>query len=169
MSDPEALRRWQGELDARGFTVAALNAWGNPLHPDRELAQRHDRDLRETIRLAARLGVDRVVALAGCPPGAARRPTPHFAAGGWLPYLEGIYEAQWERAVAPYWSAMSEFAAREHPGVLICIELHPGTPVVQRRDVPAPGCVGAQPRREHRSEPFLLAADGHWGRGRSAA
>ncbi|MEA2146680.1 MAG: hypothetical protein QOG59_2267 [Solirubrobacteraceae bacterium] len=129
LADPEALRRWQGELDARGFTVAALNAWGNPLHPDRELAQRHDRDLRETIQLAALLGVDRVVALAGCPPGAAGDHTPHFAAGGWLPYLEGIYDAQWERAVAPYWSALSEFAAREHPGVLICIELHPGTPV----------------------------------------
>ena len=129
LSDPEALRGWQGEIDQRGFTVAALNAWGNPLHPDHDVAQRHDRDLRETIRLAAALGVDRVVALAGCPPGATGDQTPHFAAGGWLPYLEAIYDAQWERAVAPYWSAMSEFAAREHPEVLICIELHPGTAV----------------------------------------
>jgi sugar phosphate isomerase/epimerase len=127
LSDPDALRRWPGELDQRGFTVAALNAWGNPLHPDRELAQRHDRDLRETIRLAALLGVDRVVALAGCPAAGTRDQTPHFAGGGWLPYLEGIYETQWERAGAPYWSAISEFAAREHPDLLICIELHPGT------------------------------------------
>jgi sugar phosphate isomerase/epimerase len=129
LSHPGALRSWRSELEQRGFTLAALNAWGNPLHPDRELAQRHDRELRETIRLAAALGVNRVVALAGCPPGASGDHTPHFAAGGWLPYLEGIYDEQWERAVAPYWSALSEFAAREHPGVLICIELHPGTAV----------------------------------------
>jgi sugar phosphate isomerase/epimerase len=129
LGDSAARERWQHELDDRGFTVAALNAWGNPLHPAAEVAQRHDADLRETIRLAAMLGVDRVVALAGCPAAVAGDQTPHFAAGGWLPYLEGIYEAQWDREVAPYWSALSEFAAREHPDLLVCLELHPGTTV----------------------------------------
>jgi sugar phosphate isomerase/epimerase len=109
--------------------VAALNVWGNPLHPDVELAARHDRELRETIRLAAEIGVDRVVAMAGCPAGAPGDRTPHFAAGGWLPYLEGIQERQWCSAVVPYWSALSEFARAEHPDLLICIELHPGTSV----------------------------------------
>ncbi len=129
LSDAPARRRWLSELERRDYALAALNAWGNPLHPDAELAERHDRDLRETIRLAALIGVDRVVALAGCPPAAPGDRTPHFAAGGWLPYLEGIYETQWESAVAPYWSALSEFARAEHPDLLICLELHPGTAV----------------------------------------
>jgi sugar phosphate isomerase/epimerase len=129
LRDAGARTTWLGEISARGLRVGALNVWGNPLHPDPEIANRHDSDLRDTIRLAAMLGVDRVVALAGCPPGAPGDRTPHFAGGGWLPYLEGIHEAQWQSSVEPYWSAIAEFAAEEHPQLLICLELHPGTAV----------------------------------------
>lgn len=121
--------RWLGEIESRGFAVAALNAWGNPLHPDPKVGKRHDKDLRDTIRLAAEIGVDRVVALAGCPPAESGDRTPHFAAGGWLPYLEGIFDRQWEQYLAPYWAAISEFARAENPALRICIELHPGTSV----------------------------------------
>lgn len=129
LSDTAARVRWADAIESRGFVVAALNAWGNPLHPDRRIAERHNGDLRDTIRLAATLNVDRVVALAGCPGAVPSDDAPHFAAGGWLPYLEGIYEHQWEQAVAPYWGAISAFARAEHPKLRICLELHPGTSV----------------------------------------
>jgi sugar phosphate isomerase/epimerase len=115
--------RWRRLIVERGFRIAALNAWGNPLDPDRALARRHDADVRETIRLAAAIGVDRVLTLAGCP-GEGR---PRFAAGGWLPYLEGDHERQWAEIGAPYWSELAEFARREQPALVICVELHPGT------------------------------------------
>jgi sugar phosphate isomerase/epimerase len=129
LRDAGARRAWLGEIGARSLKLGALNVWGNPLHPDPEIAARHDSDLRATIRLAAALGVDRVVALAGCPPGAPGDRTPHFAGGGWLPYLESISDGQWESAIEPYWAGVAEFAAREHPELLICLELHPGTAV----------------------------------------
>jgi sugar phosphate isomerase/epimerase len=129
LGDTAARKTWEREIMSRGLRVGALNVWGNPLHPDPELSHQHDSDLRDTIRLAALLGVDRVVALAGCPPGAPGDRTPHFAGGGWLPYLEDIDEDQWQSSVEPYWSAMAEFAAEEHPQLLICLELHPGTAV----------------------------------------
>jgi sugar phosphate isomerase/epimerase len=129
MRDRGARRAWLDEISSRGMRVAALNVWGNPLHPDESIAGKHDTDIRNAIRLAAMLGVDRVVALAGCPPGAPGDRTPHFAGGGWLPYLESIYESQWERWVAPYWSSIAEFAAAENPQLLVCLELHPGTAV----------------------------------------
>src|SRR5437868_4382285 len=103
LRDASARKRWLSEITARGLSVAALNVWGNPLHPDEAIATQHDADLRDAVRLAALIGVDRVVALAGCPAGAAGDRTPHFAGGGWLPYLESIHEAQWKDAVAPYW------------------------------------------------------------------
>ena len=127
LADEPARHRWLDELDGRGFRVAALNVWGNPLHPDAELAGRHDADLREAIRLAGLLGVDRVLALAGCPAALVGDRTPHFAGGGWLPYLEGLYERQWEERGAPYWAELSELARREHRDLLLCVELHPGT------------------------------------------
>jgi len=129
LRDAHARKAWLGEITARGLRVAALNVWGNPLHPDESISRRHDADLRDAIRLAALLGVDRVVALAGCPPGAPGDRTPHFAGGGWLPYLESIHELQWREWVEPYWSELAEFAVQEHPQLLVCLELHPGTVV----------------------------------------
>ena len=129
LRDAHAREAWAREVTSRGLRVGALNVWGNPLHPDAALAQRHDSDLRDAIRLATALGVDRVVALAGCPPGAQGDATPHFAGGGWLPYLESIHEEQWQRWVEPYWSELAAFAARENPQLLVCLALHPGTAV----------------------------------------
>lgn len=125
LRDAGARRRWLEAIDRRGLRVAALGAWGNSLHP--EYGARHDAELRDVIRLAAELGIDRIVAMGGCPGAAPGDPVPHFAGGGWLPYLEGVYEWQWTEHVAPYWSALGEFARAEHPDLLICLELHPGT------------------------------------------
>ena len=127
LRDDAARREWTGRIEDRGFALAALNVSGNPLDPDTAVAGRHDEELRDAVRLAAALGVDRVIAMAGCPAGTAGDRTPHFDAGGWLPYLAGIGERQWHDVVAPYWQEVCVFARQEHPELLICIELHPGT------------------------------------------
>jgi sugar phosphate isomerase/epimerase len=128
LRSPDALRQWRAIFDQAGLGISALNVSGNPLHPNPELAQLHDRDLRNAIRLAAALGVDRVVAMSGCPGAApADRAAPHFSGGGWLPDLDGIATWQWEERVAPYWLDLAEFARSEHPQLIICFELHPGT------------------------------------------
>src|SRR5207245_8446818 len=90
LHDATSRRRWVESVKDRGFGISALNASGNPLDPDEETARRHDTDLRNAVRLAALLDVDRVVAMAGCPPGAPGDRTAHFDAGGWLPHLAGI-------------------------------------------------------------------------------
>ena len=110
---------------AGGCRIAALNASGNPLHPDPDVAGNHDGALRKAVTLAASLGVDRVIAMSGCP-GSGRRPV--FAGGAWLPDMEGLWREQWE-VVAAYWRELSDWAAAEAPGVKICLELHPGTSI----------------------------------------
>jgi sugar phosphate isomerase/epimerase len=128
LADADARRRWTALIADRGYALSALNVSGNPLHPDPDYAARHRAALRDTIRLAALLGVDRIVAMSGCPgAGPLDRTAPHFAAGGWLPDLESIADRQWTDVVLPFWTELSEFAAREHPGLRICFELHPGT------------------------------------------
>ena len=127
LSDAEARRVFRREVGARGLHIAALNVWGNPLHPDPTIGEAHDRALRDTVRLAAELGVDRIVGMAGCPAATEGEHSPHFAAGGWLPYLENVYERQWRARVQDYWTSIGEFAQQTHPDLLICLELHPGT------------------------------------------
>ncbi len=127
LSDGGLRAAWQNDIAARGFRLAALNVWGNPLHPDPQVAKAHDQALRDTIRLAAALGVTRIVAMAGCPAGAPGDEAPVFAGGGWLPYLENLHPRQWQDKTMPYWQSLCGFAQREHPELLICLELHPGT------------------------------------------
>lgn len=127
LRDASARRAWRKEIETRDLRLAALNVWGNPLHPDAAISSAHDSDLRNTIRLAADLGVNRVVAMAGCPAGAPGDKTPHFAGGGWLPYLENVYPRQWQNCIADYWSSLADFSRHTHPDLMICLELHPGT------------------------------------------
>ncbi|MEP7112026.1 MAG: sugar phosphate isomerase/epimerase [Ilumatobacteraceae bacterium] len=129
LASEQARRDWLALLDRYGIGLDSLNAWGNPVHPDAELAEQHDRALRQAIRLATELGADRVIAMAGCPAGSAGDQTAHFGAGGWLPYLEGIHDRQWTDVVAPYWADLAAFARAQNPDLLVCIELHPGTAV----------------------------------------
>jgi sugar phosphate isomerase/epimerase len=118
---------WLDQIHRHGLRLDALNAWGNPLHPDPVTARQHDEDLRNAIRLAVLLGVDRIVAMAGCPAGAPGDHVPHFGAGGWLPYLENVYQRQWEQQIEPYWAGLAEFARAQNPELRVCLEIHPGT------------------------------------------
>ena len=124
-------RDWHEHLRERGYTVVAFNVSGNPLHPSRPIGSRHDEDLRRTIQLAAELGVDRVVAMSGCP-GASEGSdvvVPHFAANAWLPDYAGVAVWQWENRVRPYWEEINELLARTAPDLMVCLELHPGAHV----------------------------------------
>jgi sugar phosphate isomerase/epimerase len=120
--------RLLGTLADAGLELAALNASGNPLHPDAAVAERHDAALRGAIELAAALRVTRVVAMSGCPGGPGGGAWPVFAGGAWLPDMEGLWDWQWER-IAAYWRELSAWAADAAPGVVVCLELHPGTSI----------------------------------------
>jgi sugar phosphate isomerase/epimerase len=103
-----------GELAALGeLRLSALNVSGNPI----EIPQ-HDRALRETIGLAATLGVDRVVCMSGG--------RPELSGGAWFPGVEDAVEDYWISRVLPYWNELSGFAAAKHPSLKLCFELEPG-------------------------------------------
>jgi sugar phosphate isomerase/epimerase len=162
LASPQSRQAWLALVEQPGLRLDALNAWGNPLHPDADLARQHDEDLRNAIRLAVLLGADRVVAMAGCPPSEPGDRGPHFGAGGWLPYLEGVYERQWTDYVAPYWTSLAEFAASENPELRVCLELHPGTAVFNTETFGRIAALG--PSIDANLDPshfFWMGMDGH--------
>jgi sugar phosphate isomerase/epimerase len=94
------------------------------------MARRHDSDLRRTIELAEDLGIDRIVAMSGCPAaGPGPSSAPHFAANAWLPDYAGIAAWQRDNRLEPYWEDVNALVARTSPGLMICLELHPGASV----------------------------------------
>jgi sugar phosphate isomerase/epimerase len=162
LASAQARTAWVGQVAAHGLRVEALNAWGNPLHPDADIARKHDADLRDAIRLASLLGVDTVVALAGCPAGAPGDRAPHFGAGGWLPYLEGVYERQWVDVIAPYWADLADFAAATDPSLRVCLELHPGTCVFNTETFTRVAALGSSIGANlDPSHFFWMGMDGH--------
>jgi sugar phosphate isomerase/epimerase len=132
LASARARRDFLASLAEANLEVVALNASGNPLHPVPDIAAEHAEALRDAISLAHRLGVDRVVAMSGCPGGPGPNgggSWPVFAGGAWLPDMEGLWPQQFERSIAPFWRDLSAWAKDTAPDVVICLELHPGTSI----------------------------------------
>lgn len=106
------------------MSISALSCHGNPLHPDRDLAERDDATFRRTVLLAERLGVKTVVTFSGCPGDRAGSKVPNWVVTAWPPEFSELLAWQWEEVAIPYWREAAEFA-RTH-GVRVALEAHPG-------------------------------------------
>ncbi len=129
LADPavrDALRRDLGEA---GLSFSAVNAAGNPLHPDPALRAQAQAAIRGAVELAALLGIDRVVTMAGCPGGRSGGPIGVFGLWSVSNDDEGIWSWQMDAQVGPYWRELSDWTAATAPDVRICLELHPGVSV----------------------------------------
>ena len=54
-------------FEGTGVSITGLNCNGNPLHPNKVIGDKHAEDIRRSIRLASRLGHNRVVTMSGLP------------------------------------------------------------------------------------------------------
>ena len=124
LGDQGALDKFRQAIENRGLEISALSCHGNPLHPNEEFARGEDELFRDTVRLAAELGVGRVITFSGCPGDSEGSEHPNWVTCPWPPDFLEILEWQWREKVAPYWQEAASFA-REH-GVRVAIELHPG-------------------------------------------
>lgn len=122
----DALRR---DLDETGIRFSAVNAASNPLHPDPAERARAQAAVRGAVELAALLGIDRVVTMAGSPGGRTGGGIGVFGLWSVANDDEPIWAWQMEAEVGPYWRAMSDWMATAAPDVRICLELHPGVSV----------------------------------------
>jgi sugar phosphate isomerase/epimerase len=119
----------QRDLDAAGIRFSAVNAAGNPLHPEPAAREQAQGALRGAIELAALLGIDRVVTMAGSPGGRTGGGIGVFGLWSICNDDEPIWQWQMETEVGPYWRALSDWMAVAAPDVRVCLELHPGVSV----------------------------------------
>lgn len=119
-------------FEGTGVQIAGLNCNGNPLHPHREIGEKHAQDIRRSIRLAARLGQTRVVTMSGLPGGEPGARHPHWIVNAWNSAALDVLDYQWSVAV-PFWQEIDQLA-REH-GVKVALELHPQNLVFNTFDI----------------------------------
>jgi len=124
VADTPARARFVEAVAARGLEISALSCHGNPVHPRPEIASADDRDFRDTVRLAAELGVETVITFSGCPGESEHSLHPSWITCSWPTEFPEVLEWQWQERVMPYWAEAATFA-RDH-GVRVAIEPHPG-------------------------------------------
>lgn len=123
LADPARLRTLRVAMEERGLAFGALCCYGNPLHPDRDIALAHRRDLRNTILLAERLGLRKVVTFSGCPGDSGQARFPNWVVYPWPSEVSELRQWQWEHAVLPFWTAEAQFAL-EHGVTRLALEMH---------------------------------------------
>jgi len=121
LNDPQARKRLVGQLSERGLRLAALNCSAWPMHPVHGAA--HIELIKNTIRLAEMLGIDKIVTMSGCPGDGAGATTINWIWYPWPPDAVDLLERQWEQAI-PLWSKLSAFA-QDHGVRRVALELHP--------------------------------------------
>ena len=105
--------------------ICALAVHGNPLHPNREIAESYDRDFKDAVLLAEKLGVDTVITFSGCPGDHEDAKLPNWVTCAWPEDFVEILNWQWEEKVIPYWKKTAAFV-KEHGVAHIAFEMHPG-------------------------------------------
>ncbi len=109
---------------SRGLTLGCLSCHGNPVHPQADLAQSYDQDIRDTIELASLLGVERIVTFSGCPGDSENSKYPNWPVSPFPEDFQTVLNWQWEEKLIPYWKQMGELAVAK--GVKVALEMHGG-------------------------------------------
>jgi sugar phosphate isomerase/epimerase len=121
--------RLSGELKEHGLRLGAVNAAGNLLHPDQKKREDAQARFRAAVELAVALGVKRVVTMSGCPAGAGGGGLGVFPCWATSCDDENLFAWQLENSLGPFWRATSDWLEKAAPGVMICLELHPGVAI----------------------------------------
>ncbi|MDD4700201.1 MAG: sugar phosphate isomerase/epimerase [Oscillospiraceae bacterium] len=125
LKSPEEVQVFKTLLNKYDISICAISCHGNPLHPQKELAEKFDREFRNAILVAEVLGVETIVGFAGCPGDCDNSLYPNWVTCAWPEDFGKILDWQWNEKVIPYWKGMAAFA-KEHKIKKIAFEMHPG-------------------------------------------
>jgi sugar phosphate isomerase/epimerase len=125
IKDQSLVQAFKETISKYDMTISALSVHGNPVHPQKDIAQRFHADFEAAVRLAGDLGVDRVVTFSGCPGDSLNSMYPNWVTCPWPDDFQKVLDWQWNEILIPYWKKTSEFA-KTHGVDKICLEMHPG-------------------------------------------
>lgn len=125
LNDEDKLEEFRALFAAYGIGICALSCHGNAVHPNKEIAAAFDRDFRNCVLLAEKLGVDTIVTFSGCPGDSPEAKYPNWVTCPWPDDFLKILEYQWNEVLIPYWKEAAAFA-EAHNVRRIAFEMHPG-------------------------------------------
>lgn len=111
-----------GIFEEAGVEIAGLNCNGNPLHPNPVIGEKHSNDVLRSIKLARRLGQNRVVTMSGLPGGEPGSSVVNWVVNAWNSAALDVINYQFEVATK-FWKGANALAA--DLDVKVALELHP--------------------------------------------
>ncbi len=124
IADSGKLRAWRKKFDDHNIQIGALSCHGNPVHPDKSVADLADQTFRKTVQLAEKLDVKVIVGFSGCPGGNPTDKNPNWITYRWPPEYAAAQDWQWKERLVPYWKDAAKYA-RSHGIHRIALEMHP--------------------------------------------
>jgi len=124
LDDPAKLNAWRKKFEDHNIQIATLSCHGNPVHPDRKVAEHDDQTFRQTVLLAEKLGVKVIVGFSGCPGANPTDANPNWITYRWPPEYAAAQDWQWKERLVPYWKEAVKYA-RAHGVRRIALEMHP--------------------------------------------
>ena len=125
MKDPSILTNLKASVKKYGLSISALSVHGNPVHPNKDIADSFHNDYVNTLKMAKELDVDTVITFSGCPGDHKGAKFPNWVTCAWPnEYLE-VLEYQWNDVLIPYWKKAAALAT-EYGVTKIALEMHPG-------------------------------------------
>lgn len=125
LADEGKFKEFMDTIADSGLTVSALSCHGNPVHPQKGIAEKYDRTIRNTILLAEKMGLHQINTFSGCPGDCENSKYPNWVTCPWPEDYGKILNWQWNEVLIPYWKKTVEFA-KAHGVNKIAFELHPG-------------------------------------------
>ena len=124
LQDRKAREQFLELFASRGMKISSLSCHGNPVHPQKQLAESYRQDIQDSIDLAALLGVERIVTFSGCPGDSDQSLYPNWPVSPFPEDFQTVLAWQWEKKLVPYWKAVGSYA--EDKGVKVAMEMHGG-------------------------------------------
>lgn len=124
IKDEASRKKLRKMVEDRGLIIDSLSVHGNPLHPDRRIADDHHSAFQNAVLLAEKLEVGVVNGFSGCPGDGPRAKNPNWITCAWPDEYREIVDWQWKKKVIPYWKSQNRYL-RAHK-VKFAIEAHPG-------------------------------------------
>ena len=125
LGNPQKIEEYLSLLKKYNIEISAISCHGNPLHPQKDIAERFHNEFKNAILIAEAFGVDTVIGFSGCPGDSDHSKYPNWVTCPWPDDFGEILKWQWEEKVIPYWKEMAEFA-KSHNIQKIAFEMHPG-------------------------------------------
>lgn len=124
LNHPEELKKFAELIEKYHMKTSIIACPSNPVHPQKSVREKMDKDLRDCILLAEQLGVDRVSTFSGCPGDNPNAVYPNWISYCWPHEFRHVLKWQWEKELIPYWRGLVAFA-KAHGVQKIALEFHP--------------------------------------------